>query len=296
MTRLRIAMIVLAVLLPALSLIPLGSLWLWQHGWLMRWVAGALVCTLTFYAIERRALPPPRPAARALPNATDTVALDADELARRGIEALIAKIDPAHVRTRAELASLAVEVIEIVANQFHPKDRTPVWNFTIPEALLLTERVSSRLRTSFVETVPLGERLTVGQLLRLYEWRTVAGTAEKLYDLWRMVRILNPVAAITQEARERFTKQIITSLQDDFTKRILAVYVREIGSAAIELYSGRLHSVEDQSDDGTIVLAGAIAPLGIAARPQRTKLGVAWSELKKVGRSASALYRRTPKV
>ena len=50
----------------------------------------------------------------------------------------------------------------------------------------------------------------------------------------------NPIAAVTQEARERITKQIVASVRDDLTKRILRVFVTEIGTAAIDLYGGRL--------------------------------------------------------
>ncbi|MHC5879585.1 hypothetical protein ACYT69_11725, partial [Streptococcus pyogenes] len=61
------------LLFPTLALIPLGSLWLWQHGYLLWWAGATLACTLIAYAFERytlgRAPPvierkePPSPAA-----------------------------------------------------------------------------------------------------------------------------------------------------------------------------------------------------------------------------------------
>src|SRR5476651_346133 len=63
-TYLRAAMVGLALLLPALSLIPLGSLWLWQRGYLLYWVVAALALSISSYLFElwlvhRRTTAPP---------------------------------------------------------------------------------------------------------------------------------------------------------------------------------------------------------------------------------------------
>jgi uncharacterized protein len=293
MTRLRLGMVLLAVLFPTLTLIPLGSLWLWQHGWLLYWVIGALSCTLVFYSLERRVLVAPTldPVdTRPVGNVAEG---DGPEpRAWVQIEALIAATPPTAIKSRSDLIDLGVRTIEIVALEFHPKNKTPVWNFTIPEALVLTERVSARLRPAFIETIPLGDRLTVGQLLRLYEWRTVAGTAEKLYDLWRVVRVLNPVAAMTQEARERVTRQVVSSLKDDFTRRVVSMTVREVGQAAIDLYSGRLRGSGGSRVDGENESLAAREQSAPAAKVSSVR--AVWNEIRKVGKSANSLYQKKP--
>jgi len=43
LTPLRLAIVFLGLLLPTLALIPLGSLWLWQHGFLIHWALATLL-------------------------------------------------------------------------------------------------------------------------------------------------------------------------------------------------------------------------------------------------------------
>ena len=63
---------------------------------------------------------------------------------------------------------------------------------------------------------------------------------EKGYDLWRIVRLLNPVSAATQELRERFTRQIYDAGREHLARRLARAFVREVGRAAIDLYGGSL--------------------------------------------------------
>lgn len=291
MTRLRVVMLGLAVFLPVLTLIPLGSLWLWQNGLLLYWVAGALAATGLFYGLEAWILPSKRiKPSRAGSNAVDPGEPHTEAAAQAAVIQLADSVDPSAIKSRADVAALAARTIEAVAHELHPNDKTPVWNFTIPEILLLTERVSARLRPVVIDTIPLGEHLTVGQALRLYEWRSAVGVAEKIYDVWRLLRIFNPVAAATQEARERITKQIVASVRDDLTKRILRVFVMEVGTAAIDLYAGRLNdepaSVVNLEGSG-VLAARAPEPLNPPSRFARV-----WREAKKVTKTASSLYGR----
>ena len=294
MTRLRAVMLGLALFLPVLTLVPLGSLWLWQHGLLLYWVGGALSATALFYALEARMLPPTR--AKIVTGSDDTAtpgALPAEAAARAAVERLAADVEPAQIQSRADIAALAVRTIETVAREIHPGEKTPVWNFTIPEMLLLTERVSARLRPMVIDTLPLGEHLTVGQALRLYEWRSTFGYAERAYDIWRLLRIANPIAAVTQEARERITKQIVASVRDDLTKRILRVFVTEVGTAAIDLYGGRLkeqHSVaaSTAANDGTELKIESAA----SVHPKASRAAWIWREAKKISKTAGSLYGR----
>lgn len=299
MTRLRAVMLGLAMFLPVLSLVPLGSLWLWQHGLLLYWVAGALAATALFYALEARALPPARSKpAGAITDTIDATGTLAEVAARKAVSRLADDIEPAQIQSRADLAALAVRTIETVAREIHPGEKAPVWNFTIPEILLLTERVSARLRPMVIDSLPLGEQLTVGQALRLYEWRSAVGYAERAYDVWRLLRIVNPIAAVTNEARERITKQIVASVRDDLTKRILRVFVTEVGMAAIDLYGGRLR----QTDPAVASAAAAVGAVGVGSalnsantagvRPKSSKAAWIWREAKKISKTAGSLYGR----
>lgn len=296
MTQLRAVMLGLALFLPMLSLVPLGSLWLWQNGFLFHWLAGALAVTALFYAFESWALPSSRAKpTRASRGATDIDATPGEVAAWGAVARLSGEIEPAKIQSRSDVTALAIHTIDAVAREIHPGDKSPVWNFTIPEILLLTERVAARLRPIVIDTIPLGEQLTVGQALRLYEWRSAAGVAGKIYDIWRLLRILNPVAAATQEARERITKQIVVSVRDDLTKRILGVFVTEVGAAAIDLYGGRLKerpAGETNRTDGTVPIPAETVTGSPPPKPSR--ISRVWREATKVSATVGRLYGRKP--
>ncbi len=242
---LRTAMIAAAVLLPALSLIPLGSLWLWQNGYLLYWVGAALALSTASYLVQLWLV---RPASAPLIGDT-AVQADADHnpswtpqeiAAWNAVEAFAAKADPMEMTDHEAIVALALRTIETVARSMHPTDADPLWRFTVPEALALIERVSRDMRPFIVDNIPLGDQLTVTQVMKIYRWRSAIDVAEKAYDLWRIVRVLNPVAAVTNEARERLTKKLYAGVRDELAKRLTQGFVREVGRAAIDLYGGRL--------------------------------------------------------
>ena len=45
-------MIFLALLLPMLSLLPLGWLWLWERGWALYWVGAAFTLSILSYTVQ----------------------------------------------------------------------------------------------------------------------------------------------------------------------------------------------------------------------------------------------------
>ncbi len=122
----------------------------------------------------------------------------------------------------------------------HPDEKDPLWKFTAPEALALVARVSGELGPFVRENIPLGDRLTVGQVMSIYRWRSVVGVAESAFDLWRIIRLMNPMSAITQEMREKLMGQIYDWGRDELARRLASAYVREVGRAAIDLYGGKL--------------------------------------------------------
>jgi len=240
---LRAAMLIIALALPLVSLVLLGSLWLWQHGYVLYWAIAACVVTLSAYAIERwilrdavkRVRPPedPQDAPDPLWNARETAAWEA-------VMRIIETLEPSKIDSRDAVLALGTRTVDAVAKQMHPGEKDPLWKFTVPEALALIERVSSELGPLVRESIPLGDRLTVGQLLTIYRWRSIIGVAESAFDLWRIVRLLNPASALTQEMRENVTRQLYDWGREELARRLAAAYVREVGRAAIDLYSGRL--------------------------------------------------------
>ena len=246
----------IGLFVPALSLIPLGSLWLWQNGYLLYWTAFALAAVGVVYFAQRRVLPE-RVSAEASASATTaqnpTDPLEdsrkealqlgwspLEEQAWNDVKVLAKKTDPDSIGSAEELLALAQNTIAVVAKRVHAGRKDPLWQFTTPEALAIVERVSRRLRIFVLDSVPFGDRLTIAQALNLYRWRDTLDWAERAYDVWRVIRLANPATAAANEAREQLSKAMMEWGRDAIARRIIEAYVLEIGRAAIDLYGGRL--------------------------------------------------------
>ena len=243
---LRTAAIVAGLAVPALSLIPLGSLWLWQNGYLLYWALAACVTTGLAFAAQRFLFP-----VEAQVVASDAADPDAEipghtpreAEAWREVRRLATGTQPDSLYSQDSALAVAADVVDRVAHIMRPGVKEPIWHFTAPEVLALIEQVSRRLRLFVDENVPLGDRLTIAQALQLYRWRGVIDTAQSAYDIWRLVRLLNPLTAVTHEIRERLSHQLYDWSRDHVAKRLAEAYIEEIGRAAIDLYSGRLRVI-----------------------------------------------------
>ncbi len=241
----RTAMVAAALLLPALSLIVLGSLWLWQSGYLLYWVTGAFAVSTVTYAVQTWLIRPQVTAASGSQNPgqppDDDPSWTPREIAAwAAVEKMAEAVDHTELGSQEAIVGLGLRTIELVARNIHPEDHDPLWKFTVPEALALFERVSGELRPFVIHNIPLGDQLTVSQVMRIYEWRSAMDVAEKAYDIWRIVRLLNPVAALTNEARERLTRKLYSGVRDELAGRLTRGFVKTVGRAAIDLYGGRL--------------------------------------------------------
>lgn len=240
----RLSLVGLGLVLPVLSLIPLGSYWLWERGFLLYWALGACVTTLLAWALSRWLLrPDPDVLQRAAVEAGGTVDpawTPAENAAWARVTALAQEIDPARLTTREEIVALGQRVIETVALSLHPDRKSPLLQFTAPEALSLMERVSGRMNQFVRENVPLGDRLTLAQLKALYEWKGAIDVYEQAWSVWRVIRMINPATALANEVRERLSKELMAWGKDHVARRLATVYVEEVGRAAIDLYGGRL--------------------------------------------------------
>ncbi len=240
-------LLAIGLLVPTLSLVLLGSVWLWQNGYLLHWTAFALASVAIVYIAQRRLLPEavPEPAEEDLPQSTGEEALQSawsplEEQAWADVLALARATEPERISSPEALLTLGQETLATVARRVHASRRDPVWQFTTPEALAIVERVSRRLRLFVLENVPFGDRLTLAQALALYRWRSALDWAERAYDVWRVVRLVNPATAAASEAREQLSKAMMQWGRDAVARQLTDAYIEEIGRAAIDLYGGRL--------------------------------------------------------
>ena len=236
----RWAMLIVALLLPAASLLPFGSLWLWQHGYILPWAIVICILVLGVYYFEQKLIDPSVTPAEGPPDPGDANWTPRQAHAWDDVMKLASQVSPARMTSRDAVLGLGLETIELVAKRLHPERTDPLLQFTLPEALAVLERASANLRSFVVTSFPLGDRVTVAQFMWLYRWRGALELAEKGYDLWRVVRLLNPVAAVTQELRERFTRQIYAMGREHLARRLARAFVKEVGRAAIDLYGGNL--------------------------------------------------------
>lgn len=250
----RALLLVVALMLPTASLIPLGGLWLWEHGYLLHWAIAACILVAGIYYLQARLLAGPASAKETTFKADAQEAAGDPNWAPRQTEAwnevvaLASSVQAERMSGRDAALSLGLETIETVARKLHPERKDPLLQFTVPEALAVIERASSGLRDFVATSFPLGDRITVAQLMWIYRWRGALQLVEKGHDLWRIVRLLNPVTAATHELRERFTRQIYDASRDHLARRLARAYVTEIGRAAIDLYGGNLRVTSAQLD------------------------------------------------
>ena len=182
--HLRLALLAVALVLPTVSLVLLGSLWLWQHGYVLYWAMGTCIAVTGAYLLERRLMLPLPPAAVASlqegePGEKAWTPRQEEAWARRPGVRRQGPRRP-HDQPRRRL-NLGLETVELVAKRLHPERDDPLLQFTVPEALALIERTSDGLRNFILATFPLGDRDTVAQLMWLYRSRSAVNLAEKGY-------------------------------------------------------------------------------------------------------------------
>lgn len=241
---LRGGMLAIALLLPTVSLVFFGSYWLWQSGYLLHWALAACVITAIIYTVEfavwRRFEKATAPLAPEKP--PDESWTPQEQAAWDDVIEITRHVVPSELDSFEAVLKLGQRTVEAVARRMHPGEKDPLLRFTVPEALALIERVSGELRPFVRDSIPLGDRITVGQFIRLYGWRSVIEYAERAYDLWRIVRLFNPISAATHEIREQFSRQMYEMGREHLIRKLAERYVEEVGRAAIDLYGGRLRA------------------------------------------------------
>lgn len=236
-------LVVSAMFLPTLSLLPLGGLYLWEKGWLLWWALAAfatvsLVALMQRIAFGAAAATVDQAAAMAKP--ADASWGDLEQRAWADVNAIASRASLENFTDPQEFLDLGRQTIEAVARRIHPEKTDALWQFTLPEALAIAERVSRQLGTYVENRIPFGTRMTLAQFWAIYRWRRGIEIAEKAYDVWRLVRLINPATAVTNEARERLSRAALQWGREQVSRHLAGAFVEEVGRAAIDLYGGRL--------------------------------------------------------
>lgn len=239
--------LVAALMLPLAVSSMLGFLWLYQNGWLL-WFA--LASVVLFAVLRVWLVLAQRGAGRALaerqldgpapdPDWTDNERAAFDR-ARARIAARLSAPKP-----WADLPAEALGVVEEVAADMSGGQRSAL-DFTLPEALLLIDRVALRYRAFLLRNVPYSDRLSVRTMHWLWRKQDAALTVwESGFLAWRGVRlVVNPAAALLREAERALASGLQARLTERFRRDAQAILLEEAAQAAIELYSGRLRTTD----------------------------------------------------
>jgi uncharacterized protein len=225
----------------------LGFLWLIERGWLLWFVLASIALfasvrlTRVLLRLKRRreGLPdgPVReaPPVDADPDWSDTERA-AYEVARKHIRKRLKEQLPWE-----EMQAEALAVVEIVAKEISGGKRTAL-DFTLPEALLLIDRVALRYRDFLRANVPFSDQLSVRALHWL--WQRQHGV-RRAWDTgflaYRGARIvLNPAVGLLREVERAVTAGLQERLTDQLILDSQAILLEEAAQAAVDLYSGRL--------------------------------------------------------
>lgn len=261
----------LVILVPLSIACLLGFLWLGEHGLLLPFIAACAVMGFAIYVL-RRWLRSPKASADETAEMLETLSVAADpdwsevetaafDQARRSIEA----------RTEAdmpwsEMQSAALQVVDDIAHALGGEKKSAL-DFTLPEALLLIERASSRYRTHLRTNVPFSDQISLKTLLWLWGQRDRARKALGVARIGhRVARLaINPASAVLREIEQIVAGGNASYLNDQMMSVLQAILLEEVAFAAIELYSGRLKFSDSELLE--IQLAATDADRARAARP-----------------------------
>jgi uncharacterized protein len=239
----------MAVALPWLSLFTLGFLWLWQSGHVWVWAIAAAALGLLAWplsiSVKRRAKEEARLALGDLAEPKrgwNVVERDAWDEVLTFADAT----EPFSFTEMEPLISSARDIVEVVARRFHPKARSAWARFSLPEFLLLTERLSRDVRREAIQHIPAVKAMRLSHLLWVHRQNERYGAAAHTgwhigFGVWRVIRAaLNPLQAAGQETSGLFLENTTRVLSYRLRAYFTRLLVLEVGRASIDLYSGRL--------------------------------------------------------
>jgi predicted GTPase len=265
---------IMALALPAGSLMALGTLWLWEKGFIFEWAAGASLVVLAAYGLVQSFLKEATANRRQLRDLlirSDPLWTEREATAWDVVRTIAYDVDPGRLNGRNAFLALATRTIDAVGKSMFPGDDEPLARFTVPELLVLVRRVSDALDPVVRETIPFGGTLTVGQAMAIYQWRSVIGVTEATNDVWNLIR--KPASDAAQVAQAESLRRLHDGERNELGRRMASAYVREVGRAAIDLYSGRLRPLSEAAASAdSQAIEGGQAGSQATAKPLRILL------------------------
>lgn len=245
----------LALALPWLSLLALGTVWLWQGGHVWAWAIATAVLGLLAWPLSRFVRHRANQEARLALGDVAEPSRDWNVAEREAWTEVVAIADATAPFTFTEtepLVASARNIVEVVARRFHPEAHTAWAQFSLPEFLLLAERLCRDIRREALRHIPGVRAIRLSHLLWAHQqnrrYGPVARTSWRVgFGLWRIIRgTLNPLQAVGQETSSVFMENTAKVLSYRLRAYATRLAVLEIGRAAIDLYAGRLALSDDE--------------------------------------------------
>lgn len=237
--------------LPWLALVLLGILWLAEHDWLVPFVGITLglILLLRLALLLLRRLRQRQVAAPVDADHVPIVAANPEWTARElaVFQSLCAGI-AREPRPWNDLRPLALELVEQAAQRLSAGQKGAL-DFSVPEALLLADRVLIRLRRNLHDMVPFSDRVSLKTILWTWENKTwFQHGATALGWAWRAKRLLtNPPAAILQEIQGAVTSSGDGGEFRNFSVAIVQqIILEEVARAAVDLHAGHLRFTDEE--------------------------------------------------
>jgi predicted GTPase len=233
----REALIASLICLPVLTLPVAGMLWLWEHDAVLVWLTILLAATFVAVALVRLSGSTNKEDGF-LPSSPDLA--PAEREARKRIEEIAGSATAENLASASAGLCLSRRVIEAVAKAYNPDSphASARFSFTLPEALLLAERLSGSLRCALLGAAPSLRDVRLSVAVHVQE---AVGPVRFSWRVFRAVRFtLNPIGALIAEARSLVIDIVAQPLVGVAMGRVAQILARQIGEAAILLYSGQL--------------------------------------------------------
>ncbi len=212
-----------------------GLWWLYEQDYMIHWLILILFISLVMALVGRIAssgghdiqgIPP------------DENAADAEKRARETLQNLIDSVTADDLDSAKDLERLLRRVLSAVAGAWNPGSTHAELRFTLPEALALSEHLSSRLGTAIREDLPILQHVQIAHAIQINRGLKPAQGIWKIYRVGRF--LFNPVGSVVAELRRGVLQSLTPLAVESIKTKAAALLVRETGESAILLYSGRL--------------------------------------------------------
>ncbi len=247
--------LVTVILLPWLALLPLGLLWLWQHFVVNWWFLGAAMLGVAALALRLSIAKTAKVEAEATADLASPASPEwglREKEAWRLVEQIGDETEPFSFTEAEPIRKVLEHTVDAVAKHFHPGTSRARLRFSLPEALLLAERLSRKLRVAILTYVPGAREIHFSDVAWAKEvYDSYSASAKRVYSSGdiasRLVRLFrNPEGASLAEIGRLLVGPVGGFLSHRVRAEFTILLIREIGRAAIDVYSGRLRLADDE--------------------------------------------------